>query len=107
MKPNMIKNFSSATDSRRACAAFTLTLALTLLLLLLSPSALAQPQPQESPTPTPTPVSYPPQLLKEMRELQQAALDSDYAYRQVAHLSNNIGNRLSGSAQAEQAVQYG
>ena len=31
---------------------------------------------------------------------------SDYAYRQVAHLSNNIGPRLSGSAQAQKAVEY-
>ena len=38
--------------------------------------------------------------------LQEAALASDYAYRQVAHLSNNIGPRLSGSAQAEKAVEY-
>ncbi|HEY0370301.1 MAG TPA: M20/M25/M40 family metallo-hydrolase [Chthoniobacterales bacterium] len=36
----------------------------------------------------------------------QAALTSDYAYRQVAHLSNNIGPRLSGSAQAQKAVEY-
>jgi hypothetical protein len=38
--------------------------------------------------------------------LQQAALSSDYAYRQVAHLANNIGPRLSGSAQAAKAVEY-
>ncbi len=38
--------------------------------------------------------------------MQQAALTSDYAYRQVAHLSNNIGPRLSGSAQAAKAVEY-
>jgi Zn-dependent M28 family amino/carboxypeptidase len=31
---------------------------------------------------------------------------SDYAYRQVAHLTDNIGPRLSGSAQAQQAVEY-
>jgi len=33
-------------------------------------------------------------------------LNSDYAYRQVAHLSNNIGPRLSGSTQAAKAVEY-
>ena len=38
--------------------------------------------------------------------MQQAALASDYAYRQVAHLANNIGPRLSGSAQAQEAVEY-
>src|SRR5262245_37061028 len=49
---------------------------------------------------------YPPQLVNEMRQLQQAALKSDYAYRQVGYLCNNIGPRLSGSSQAEQAVKY-
>ena len=33
-------------------------------------------------------------------------MNSDYAYRQVAHLSNNIGPRLSGSTQAAKAVEY-
>jgi hypothetical protein len=42
----------------------------------------------------------------ELKQLQQAALTSDYAYRQVAHLSNNIGPRLTGSAQAAKAVEY-
>jgi carboxypeptidase Q len=46
------------------------------------------------------------QTLSELKQLQKAALDSDYAYRQVAHLSNNIGPRLSGSAQAAKAVEY-
>ncbi|MDT4896427.1 MAG: hypothetical protein QOH25_1504 [Acidobacteriota bacterium] len=49
---------------------------------------------------------YSPQLLKELKRIQEAALGSDYAYRQVAHLSNNIGPRLSGSAQAQKAVEY-
>src|SRR4030095_13448837 len=31
---------------------------------------------------------------------------SDYAYKQVAHLANSIGPRLSGSAQAAKAVEY-
>src|SRR5256885_2161827 len=59
-----------------------------------------------SPTPTPTPPLYSPQTMSELKQLQQAALKSDYAYRQVAHLSNNIGPRLSGSAQAQKAVDY-
>jgi Zn-dependent M28 family amino/carboxypeptidase len=33
-------------------------------------------------------------------------LGSDYAYKQVAHLANNIGPRLSGSAQAAKSVEY-
>jgi len=33
-------------------------------------------------------------------------LNSDYAYKRVAYLANNIGPRLSGSAQAAKAVEY-
>src|SRR5436309_10716229 len=55
---------------------------------------------------SPTPTIFSPQTLAELKRLQQAALSSDYAYRQVAHLANNIGPRLSGSAQAAKAVEY-
>ncbi|PYL25277.1 MAG: peptidase M28 family protein [Verrucomicrobia bacterium] len=55
---------------------------------------------------SPTPVIFSPQTLAELKRLQQAALSSDYAYKQVAHLANNIGPRLSGSAQAAKSVQY-
>ncbi len=50
--------------------------------------------------------NYPPQLLDEMKQLQQAALASDYALKQTAFLCNNIGPRLSGSPQAARAVEY-
>ncbi|HKQ36497.1 MAG TPA: peptidase M28 family protein, partial [Verrucomicrobiae bacterium] len=33
-------------------------------------------------------------------------MNSDYAFKQVAHLANNIGPRLSGSAQAQKAIEY-
>src|SRR6266852_8921362 len=59
-----------------------------------------------TPTPTATPNVFSPQTLADLKRLQQAALSSDYAYRQVAHLSDNIGARLSGSAQAAKAVEY-
>jgi Zn-dependent M28 family amino/carboxypeptidase len=57
-------------------------------------------------SPSATPAVFSPQTLEELKRLQQAALNSDYAYRQVAHLANNIGPRLSGSAQAAKAVEY-
>ena len=38
--------------------------------------------------------------------MQAAARKSDYAYQQIAFLSNNIGPRLSGSPQAAAAVAY-
>jgi carboxypeptidase Q len=59
-----------------------------------------------SPSPAPTPAVFSTETLADLKRLQQAALTSDYAYRQVAHLSNNIGPRLSGSAQANKAVDY-
>ncbi|MGI8437436.1 MAG: M20/M25/M40 family metallo-hydrolase [Chthoniobacterales bacterium] len=59
-----------------------------------------------SPTPSPTPINFSPQTLTELKQLREAAMKSDYAYRQVAHMSYNIGPRLSGSAQAEKAVEY-
>jgi carboxypeptidase Q len=53
-----------------------------------------------------TTVTYPTQLIAELKQLQQAALTSDYAYRQLAHLTDSIGPRLTGSPQAEAAVEY-
>jgi carboxypeptidase Q len=67
-----------------------------------TPAATSSP----SASPSPTPVVFSPQTLADLKRLQQAALTSDYAYRQVAHLANNIGPRLSGSAQAAKSVEY-
>jgi carboxypeptidase Q len=62
--------------------------------------------PARTASPSPTPVVFSPQTLSDLKRLRQAALGSDYAYRQVAHLANNIGPRLSGSAQGARAVEY-
>src|SRR4029453_3066962 len=83
----------------------------SLLSLFVCVSALeAQQTPAATSTPTPsaspTPALFSPQTLADLKKLQQAALNSDYAFRQVAHLANNIGPRLSGSAQAAKAVEY-
>ncbi len=66
----------------------------------------AFPKSSSSPTPTATPIVFSPRTLADLKRLQQAALKSDYAYKQVAHLANNIGPRLSGSAQAAKALAY-
>jgi len=50
--------------------------------------------------------NFPPQLLKELAEIKTAALSDDYAYKQVEHLTENIGSRPSGSLQAQAAVDY-
>jgi carboxypeptidase Q len=52
------------------------------------------------------PPAYSPQLTAELKQLQEAALKSDYAFDQLAHLTNNIGPRPAGSAQANHAAQY-
>src|SRR6266550_4157739 len=89
---------------------FRPTFLFSLLLLLCAPSVNAQQTPaatsSPSASPSPTPVVFSAQTLADLKRLQQAALTSDYAYRQVAHLSNNIGSRLTGSAQADKAVEY-
>ncbi len=83
---------------------------LSLSLLLCSPRIDAQQTPaaasSSTASPSPTPAVFSPQTLAELKQLQQAALNSDYAYRQVAHLADNIGPRLSGSAQAAKSVEY-
>src|SRR5712691_3634597 len=99
----MCKRFLGSTLSG---ASLLLTLSLGWA-AALSPDPVT-PEKMESPTPSPspTPALYAPPTLAELKKLQQAALTSDYAYRQVAHLANNIGPRLSGSAQAQKAVEY-
>jgi len=76
------------------------------LVILVSSAFAQQTSPTETPSPTATPIVFSSQTLADLKRLQQAALNSDYAYRQVAHLANNIGPRLSGSAQAAKAVEY-
>ena len=49
---------------------------------------------------------YPLGLVNELTALREAALADEYAYRQVAHLTENIGPRPSGSPQAQAAVDY-
>ncbi len=60
----------------------------------------------QQPSPKPTPILYSEKTILQMQQIQQAALQSNYALQQTAYLSNNIGARLTGSAQAERAVQY-
>ncbi|MEO7539126.1 MAG: hypothetical protein ABIV21_03820 [Pyrinomonadaceae bacterium] len=55
---------------------------------------------------SPTPVLYSAKTIAELKRLQKAAIESNYAYRRVAYLSNNIGPRLTGSPQAARAVEY-
>ena len=75
------------------------TLFYTVLVFLLSNPGIAQRTFAQTP-------AYSPQLTAELKQLQEAALKSDYAWDQLAHLTNNIGPRPAGSVQANFAAQY-
>ena len=73
-----------------------------------SPSPSASPSPFPSPTPTPLP---PPNVKIESyraaaARIIGAALTSDRAYSRLAHLTDNIGHRLSGSKGLERAIEW-
>src|SRR6266404_335927 len=82
------------------------TIGLSFLFLLVPSAHIPAQPPTAMSSPSSTPAVFSLQTLSELKQLQHAALDSDHAYRQVAHLANNIGPRLSGSAQAAKAVEY-
>jgi hypothetical protein len=50
--------------------------------------------------------AWTPGQLTTLAKLRDAAMADDYAYTRLRHLTDNIGPRLSGSAQAQQAVEY-
>ena len=65
---------------------------------------------QASPTPTPTPLPPPTVKIDGYRaaaaRIIGAALTSDRAYSRLAHLTDNIGHRLSGSKGLERAIEW-
>ncbi len=50
--------------------------------------------------------AWTPEQIVTLARLRDAALTDDYAYMRLRHLTDNIGPRLSGSPQAQQAVEY-
>jgi len=86
------------------------------LLLISATLAGAQNPPQKPPTiPSWTSApqasqadlqNFPSLLLQQLSAIKAAALNDDYAYRQLAHLTENIGPRPSGSPQAHAAAEY-
>lgn len=50
--------------------------------------------------------AFPKELSEQLKTLRDGALSSDYAWHQLEHLTENIGPRLSGSAQAQAAAEY-
>jgi len=90
----------------RFCAIYLLRALLFLCALQVDAQQTPSEASHSNASPSPTPIVFSPQTLADLKRLQQAALNSDYAYRQVAHLANNIGPRLTGSAQAAKSVEY-
>ena len=67
-------------------------------------------QPVASPTPAPTPLPPPTVKIDAYRlaagRIIGAALTSDRAYSRLGHLTDHIGNRLSGSQNLERAIEW-
>ena len=68
-----------------------------------SPATAMMSAPQSSPA---NQLNFPPLLLQQLSAIKSAALNDDYAYRQLAHLTENIGARPTGSPQASAAAEY-
>ena len=68
------------------------------------------PTPTPSPSPTPTPLPPPTVRIDDYRapagRIIGAALTSDRAYERLAYLTDQIGNRLSGSKSLERAIAW-
>ena len=85
------------------------SLQLLALLFTLIFAVQAQ-QPPGSPTPTPVPLPAPTVKIDPYRaataKIIGAALTTDHAYSRLAHLTDHIGNRLSGSQNLERAIEW-
>ncbi len=66
--------------------------------------------PQASPTPTPSPLPPPTVSIDNYRapagRIIGAALVSNHAWERLAHLTDHIGNRISGSTNLERAIEW-
>jgi len=50
--------------------------------------------------------AFSPQLRRELAQIRDAAMQDDYAYKELEHITDSIGPRTQGSAQADAAVHY-
>src|SRR5581483_3723584 len=77
-----------------------------LALCLAGPASLLDAQNATESQPSANPGMLAPELLQQLEAIKTAALQDDYAYRELAHLTENIGSRPTGSAAADAAVKY-
>ena len=98
-----MKAVLSNTRSKQVCG-------LSALVVLVALAASAQTAPQKPSAdawpPPPAPVSISRELRGQLQAIRDAALKSDYAWQQLAHLTENIGPRPAGSPQAQAAAEY-
>jgi Zn-dependent M28 family amino/carboxypeptidase len=79
----------------------------TILTLVVCASLNLMAWPQAAPSTTlVAPPAMSRELVDQLQSVRDAALASDYAWNQLAHLTENIGPRLSGSPQAQAAAEY-
>jgi carboxypeptidase Q len=88
---------------RHTCASlFLVSLLASVCSAQQAPPAWAKlPQEAESAT-----RAFSPQLRSELAQIREAALHDDYAYMELEHITDSIGPRTQGSAQADAAVHY-
>lgn len=84
-----------------------LKIALLTLTLAVAPAARPRSSAQfgETTAPSSSP-AFPAELMQRLASIRDAALADDYTYQQLAHLTENIGPRMSGSPEAKKAVEY-
>src|SRR5579863_2233855 len=102
----------SPSHSASRISQLPLTFNVLLVAILFSAAHAQQPKPSASPFRSAPQMSqeqqdnFPAQFIDDLSSIKVAALADDYAYRQLAHLTENIGARPSGSPQAKAAVDY-
>ena len=101
---------------RRDIASLPVSIASSIALVLISPILATAQNPPQTPAATAMmsapqsaqadKLNFPPLLLQQLSAIKAAALGDDYGYRQLAHLTENIGPRPTGSPQARAAAEY-
>ncbi len=87
-------------------ANFNIMKATTLLCILLLTTAAWSQARQATRQAAPAAPPLPKELVDQLQTVRDAALASDYAWNQLAHLTENIGPRPAGSPQAQAASEY-
>ena len=104
---------TSGMDSPLKCCKFMM-IAVVMVTVAVPVHALQQAQPTQAPSlldrlnamMSGGKSAWSDDQLRTMERLRDRAMESDYAYEELRHLTDNIGPRLSGSPQAQKAVEW-